>query len=74
MDRNVTELENKAKEAVEVLRELISMATEQDFGVDFDSDGSISFRDWQSSDCYGEGTGEDFTVNIDGNIWQSSNC
>ena len=71
-DRNIELMQQKAKEATTILGELEKIANENDFGMSYD-DGTISFEDWLSSDCYGEGNGEDFSVSGD-NVWYSSNC
>lgn len=71
-DRNVEELTEKAKAISKLVIELEALAEEAGFGISIE-DATVSFRDWQSSDCYGEGTGEDFTVSDD-SVWYSSGC
>lgn len=72
-DRNITEMEQKAKDILKLVKELEEMASANDFGVEIYSD-QISFQDWLSSDCYGEGNSEEFGVGADGNTWHSSSC
>ena len=70
-DRNIEVLKEKAKVVSSLLEELETLANENNFGVNFDS--TILFDDWLSSDCFGEGSGESFSVAGD-NTWYSSNC
>lgn len=72
-DRNIPEMEQKAKEILKLVQDLEKMASDNDFGLTVDSD-QINFQDWLSSDCYGEGNSEEFGVGADGHTWHSSSC
>lgn len=68
------ELMEKAAALTKLFNEVAGLATENDYGLKFDtSDGTMEFNDWLSSSCYGEGD-DGFGVNADGSIWQSSSC
>lgn len=71
--RNIEEMTEKAKEILKLTQELEEMASANDFGVNMYSD-QISFDDWLSSDCFGEGNSEEFGVARDGAVWYSSSC
>lgn len=71
--RNIEEMTAKAKEIMKLTQELEQMANENDFGMEIYSD-QISFNDWLSSDCFGEGNSEEFGVGADGNVWHASSC
>ncbi|AUO78631.1 hypothetical protein [Klebsiella phage PhiKpNIH-6] len=72
---NVTELEAAAKELAILFNKVSKMASEQNFGIEFDTyDGSIRFEDWLNSSCYGEEAGREFNVEADGRIWHPSSC
>lgn len=71
-NRSIELMQQKAKEAAILLEEIEKIANENDFGMSYE-EGVISFEDWLSSDCFGEGNGEDFSVSGD-NVWYSSNC
>lgn len=71
--RNIEEMTEKAKEILKLVNQLEEMASENDFGMDIYSD-QITFSDWLSSDCFGEGNSEEFGVASDGNVWHSSSC
>lgn len=72
---NVTELEAAAKELAILFNKVSKMASEQNFGIEFDTyDGSIRFEDWLNSSCYGEEAGREFNVEADGHIWHPSSC
>lgn len=70
-DRNAQELADKAKEIMKLVDALVAEAEQFGFSVSLEND-AISFEDWQSSACYGEGD-DGFTVNSDG-VWYSSSC
>lgn len=74
MSRDVDALISKAIEAQKVIRELEQLAKDSDFGFEMAYDGEMTFQDWQSSDCYGEGNSETFGVYPDGSIWMTSGC
>lgn len=67
------EIEATAIEVAKLLGKLETMANEASFGMDV-SGAYLTFNDWQSSDCYGEGNSETFGVNEDGSVWYSSSC
>lgn len=72
---SVTELEAAAKELAILFNKVSKMASEQNFGIEFDTyDGSIRFEDWLNSSCYGEEAGREFNVEADGRIWHPSSC
>lgn len=72
---DVSELESAAKELAILFNKVSKMASEQNFGIEFDTyDGSISFDDWLNSSCYGEEAGRAFNVEADGRIWYPSSC
>lgn len=72
---NVTELEAAAKELAILYNKVSKMASEQNFGIEFDTyEGSIRFEDWLNSSCYGEEAGREFNVEADGRIWHPSSC
>lgn len=71
----ITELEAAAKELAILYNKVSKMASEQNFGIEFDTyDGSIRFEDWLNSSCYGEEAGREFNVEADGRIWHPSSC
>lgn len=72
-DRKIDEMAEKAKKIVEQITELEKMANENDFGFEIYGD-RITFEDWLSSDCYGEGNSETFGVDGAGEVWQTSSC
>lgn len=74
MDRNTDKLAEKALEASKVIRELGDLARENGFGLELNEYGDLTFNDWHSSDCYGEGNSDTFGVNSDGTIWVTSSC
>lgn len=74
MSRNVDAVMSKAMEANAAIRELKRLADENSLGLTLNGDGSMEFSDWLSSDCYGEGNSESFSVYEDGTVWQSSGC
>ena len=74
MTRKIKELQEKAVEAQKIIRELEELARENDFGFEMNYGGEMTFEDWQSSDCYGEGNSETFGVNTDGSVWVTSGC
>lgn len=63
----------KAKELQSLLKDLEKLAEENDYGIDMDCPDMIKFEDWQSSSCYGEAD-DSFSVDRDGNVWESSFC
>ncbi|YP_010844016.1 hypothetical protein PP427_gp160 [Salmonella phage KM16] len=68
------ELMEKAAALSKLFNEVVELAKDNDYGLEFDtSDGTMEFNDWLSSSCYGEGD-DGFGVNADGSIWQSSSC
>lgn len=67
------EIEEVAVEVAKLLGKLETMANEASFGMEV-SGGYLTFNDWQSSDCYGEGNSETFGVNADGSVWYTSSC
>ena len=67
------EIEEVAIEVAKLLGKLETMANEASFGMEV-SGGYLTFNDWQSSDCYGEGNSETFGVNEDGSVWYTSSC
>lgn len=72
---NITELEAAAKELAILFNKVSKMASEQNFGIEFDTyEGSIRFEDWLNSSCYGEEAGREFNVEADGRIWHPSSC
>lgn len=71
--RNILEMEEKAKEILELAKELQKMAEENNFSFHMTSE-RIVFDDWLSSDCFGEGTSEEFGVTSAGDVWHSSAC
>lgn len=73
MSRSI-ELEKKATEFTKLFKEIEDLAREHDYGVDISTfAGTLTFDDWLSSSCYGEG-GEGFGTNEDGSIWYESGC
>ena len=69
------ELEQAAKELAILFNKVSKLASEDNFGFEFDtSDGSMRFDDWLNSSCYGEEAGREFNVEADGSIWQPSSC
>ncbi|AAQ81382.1 hypothetical protein PHG31p62 [Aeromonas phage 31] len=66
-------LVEKAKELQKLLIEVNDLASENNYGVQINSDNSIEFDDWLSSSCYGEGD-EAFNIESDGSVWMSSSC
>lgn len=71
----ITELEAAAKELAILYNKVSKMASEQNFGIEFDAyEGSIRFEDWLNSSCYGEEAGREFNVEADGRIWRPSSC
>ncbi len=74
MSRKIKELQTKAVEAQKIIRELEELARENDFGFIRNYSGEMTFEDWQSSDCYGEGNSETFGVYADGSVWVTSSC
>lgn len=71
----ITELEAAAKELAILYNKVSKMASEQNFGIEFDVyEGSIRFEDWLNSSCYGEEAGREFNVEADGRIWHPSSC
>lgn len=74
MSRKISELQAKAVEAQKIIRELEVLARENDFGFEMNYSGEMTFEDWQSSDCFGEGNSETFGVNADGSVWLTSGC
>lgn len=71
----ITELEAAAKELAILYNKVSKMASEQNFGIEFDTyEGSIRFEDWLNSSCYGEEAGREFNVEADGRIWHPSSC
>lgn len=68
-------LQEKASELAKLIGEVEKLARDADFGVSFqDGNGLITFEDWQSSDCFGEGNSDTFGVYNDGSIWETSSC
>ena len=67
------EIEEVAVEVAKLLGKLETMANEASFGMEV-SGGYLTFNDWQSSDCYGEGNSETCGVNEDGSVWYTSSC
>lgn len=74
MNRDVDAVMAKAVEAAKVIQELQELARQNDFGLDISCDGEMTFEDWQSSDCFGEGNSETFGVYADGSVWVTSSC
>lgn len=74
MSRDVDALTAKAVEAAKIIRELQDMAQANDFGFEMNYGGEMTFEDWQSSDCFGEGNSETFRVHLDGSVWLTSSC
>lgn len=69
-----TELMTKASELTKLFGEVIKLAEQNNYGLEFDtSDGTLEFKDWLSSACYGEGD-EGFGTLASGSIWESSSC
>lgn len=68
------ELMEKASALTKLFAEVKELATENHYGVDIDiGDGTLTFDDWLSSSCYGEGD-DGFGTAPDGTVWQSSSC
>lgn len=68
-------LQEKASELAKLFGEVEKLANEASFGMEFNGgEGLITFDDWQSSDCYGEGNSDTFGVYSDGSIWETSSC
>lgn len=74
MSRNIDQIQEKALEAQKIIKELHALAEANDFGLDISCDGEMTFEDWQSSDCFGEGNSETFGVYADGSVWVTSSC
>lgn len=74
MSRDVDAVMAKAVEAAKVIKELQDLAAANNFGCEMDYEGNLTFEDWQSSDCYGEGNSETFGVHADGSVWMTSSC
>lgn len=74
MSRNIKELQEKALETQKVIKELEELARENGFGLELNEYGDLTFNDWHSSDCYGEGNSDTFGVNSDGSVWVTSGC
>ena len=74
MSRDVDAVMTKAIEAAKVIRELQELARDNDFGFELQDSGEMTFIDWQSSDCYGEGDSDTFGVYSDGSVWMTSSC
>lgn len=74
MSRHIEEIKAKAVEAQKIIRELEELARDNDFGFEMTYSGEMTFEDWQSSDCFGEGNSETFGVNADGSVWLTSGC
>lgn len=66
-------IEETAVEVAKLLGKLEEMANDASFGMEV-SGGYLTFNDWQSSDCYGEGNSDTFGVNEDGSVWYTSSC
>ena len=68
-------LQEKAAELAKMIGEVETLANAADFGMTFHGEeGLITFEDWQSSDCFGEGNSDTFGVYNDGSIWETSSC
>ena len=74
MSRDIDVVMAKAVEAQKTIRELEELARENDFGFAITLNGEMTFEDWQSSDCFGEGNSETFGVYADGSVWVTSSC
>lgn len=74
MSRDIEAVMAKAVEAQKTIRELEELARENDFGFAITLSGEMTFEDWQSSDCFGEGNSETFGVYADGSVWVTSSC
>lgn len=74
MSRHIEEIKAKAVEAQKIIRELEELARDNDFGFEMTYSGEMTFEDWQSSDCFGEGNSETFGISSDGNVWVTSGC
>lgn len=74
MSRDVDAVMAKAVEAAKVIQELQELAHQNDFGFEITYSGEMTFEDWQSSDCFGEGNSETFGVYADGSVWVTSSC
>ncbi len=72
-EEQIEEIKKAATEVLKLLGNLENLASEADFGVEFSST-EITFNDWQSSDCYGEGNSDTFGVYSDGSVWETSSC
>lgn len=68
------ELTEKASQLTKLFGEIKELAAQNSYGVSIDEDdGTLTFEDWDSSSCFGEGD-EGFGTNSDGSIWESSSC
>lgn len=74
MSRDVDAVMAKAVEAAKVIQDLQELARQNDFGFEITYSGEMTFEDWQSSDCFGEGNSETFGVYADGSVWVTSGC
>lgn len=69
------ELQQAAKELAVLFNKVNNLANAEQFNLEFDTyDGSLAFKDWNNSSCYGEEVGRDFNVESDGAIWHPSSC
>ncbi|CCI88702.1 hypothetical protein BN80_128 [Yersinia phage phiR1-RT] len=69
-----TELMAKASELTKLFGEVIKLAEQNNYGIEVDTDdGTLEFKDWLSSSCYGEAD-EGFGTLENGSIWESSSC